>query len=107
MFPISAPYSLLWALNLRNLRESLVIAEAPAGFIFEMSQTFNQTTHGENNTPVQNTGQMDLTVNNNHRDGDKIEISGKVGAIGSVGGSNIQNTLYSEPSVENTTSTGN
>ena len=70
-----------------------------------MSRTFNQNTRGENNTPVQNTGHMNLTVNNNRQDGDRILISGKVGAIGSVGGTNVKNTLYSGPMVKETTTT--
>ena len=68
--------------------------------------TFNQTTHGQNNTPVQNAGEMNLTVNNNRRDGDKIDISGNVGAIASVGGSNIRNTVYSGPALKTPTTTG-
>ena len=74
-------------------------------FILEMS-TFSQTPHGENTTPVQNAGQMDLTVNNNRRDGDKIVILGKVGTLGSLGGSEVRNTLYSQPPVKNQTTTG-
>ena len=71
-----------------------------------MSRTFHQNTYGENNTPVQNTGHMNLTVNHDNRPGDKISISGKVGAIGSVGGSNVRNTLHSGPSKEKQTKTG-
>ena len=60
-----------------------------------MSPTFNQTTHGEHARPVQNSGHMNLTVNNdNHpRGGDSTSI-GNVEVIGSVGGSNVQNTIY-------------
>ena len=75
-------------------------------FMFKMSHTFNQTMHGNNNSSMQNAGTMNQTVNNNHRDGDKIDISGKVGTIGSVGGSDIRNTLNSEAPVENHTTSG-
>ena len=44
-----------------------------------MSHTFNQTTHGKYNTPIQNAGRMDLNVNNSRRSGDKISIGGNVG----------------------------
>merc|ERR1712110_663796 len=71
--------------------------------ILEMSHTFNQTTHGKYNTPVQNTGQMDLTVNNSRRSGDNISIGGSVGTIGSVGGQNIQNKFSSGKAVKNPT----
>ena len=62
-------------------------------FILEMSHTFNQTTNGKYNTPVQNTGQMDLSVNNSRRSGDNISIVGHVGMIGSVGGQDVRNNL--------------
>ena len=75
-------------------------------FMLKMSHTFNQTMHGNNNSSMQNAGTMNHTVNNNHRDGDKIDISGKVGTIGSVGGSDIRNALYSQAPVENPTTTG-
>ena len=68
--------------------------------------TFSQTLHADNTTPVQNAGQMDLTVNNNRRYGDKIVILGKVGTLASLGGSEVQNTLYSQPPGENPTTTG-
>ena len=60
-----------------------------------MSQTtFNQTTHGQHNTPVQSSG--NLTINNDNRPGggDTISIGGDVGTIGSVGGSNVRSTIY-------------
>ena len=60
-----------------------------------MSHTFNQTTHGKYNTPVQNAGRMDLSVNNSRRSGDNISIGGNVGMIGSVGGENVRNNLSS------------
>ena len=71
-----------------------------------MSQIFHQNTHGENSTPVQNTGKMNLTVNNSRREGDKIEISGNVRAIGSVGGSNVRSTVYAGRAFENPETTG-
>ena len=71
-----------------------------------MSQTFHQNTHGENSTPVQNTGKMNLTVNNSRREGDTIEISGNVRAIGSVGGSNVRSTVYAGCDFENPNTTG-
>ena len=71
-----------------------------------MSQTFHQNTHGENSTPVQNTGKMNLTVNNSRREGDTIEISGNVRAIGSVGGSNVRSTVYAGRDFENPNTTG-
>ena len=61
-----------------------------------MSQpTFNQTTHGEYCTPVQNHSGI-LTINNDNRPrgGDLFSFGGNIGAIGSVGGSDVRSTIY-------------
>ena len=81
-------------------------------FLFEMSITFHQTTDGENSTSVQNSGKMNLTVENSFNNNfnncnNKIEISGNIRAIGSVGGSNVQSTVYAGPAFENPNTTGN
>ena len=54
----------------------------------------NQSCRGQNNYPVQNTGNITHTVNNDNRSrvGDSISI-GNVGTINSVGGSNHRNTI--------------
>ena len=58
--------------------------------------SFTQNTHGENNTPVVNTGHMNMNVNHDNRTGGGDTISfGNVGTVGNIGGSNNQSTVYS------------
>ena len=59
-----------------------------------MSQTFHQTTYVEKGTPVQNTGEKSLTVDNSRREGDEIEIS------------NVQSTVYAGRAFKNPNTTG-
>ena len=52
-----------------------------------MSHSFTQNTHGDRNTPIQASGNVSV------RGGDSFSFGGTIGNIGSIGGSNNQNTI--------------
>ena len=58
-----------------------------------MSHTFTQNTHGDHNTPIQASGNVSVSHDNRPGGGDTFSFGGNIGTIGSIAGSNNQNTI--------------
>ena len=58
-------------------------------------KSFTQNSYGDHNTAVRSSGHMKLTANHENRPGggDTFSFGGTIGAVGSIGGSNNQNTI--------------